>query len=256
MPKFIPKGYQKRFIEIFDRLCRSRQPWQVWSDFVTMSATAISNSVNADQADTRERRYQEIVSGYQPVERKLFPHLVAETVNALEKNPAQDYLGDLYMGLGLGNHWRGQFFTPYHLCQAMAEISLQDAYEQICRNEWISILDPACGAGATLIAAANTLLGKGVNYQERALFVGQDIDPIVAMMCYIQLSLLGCPGYVAIGNSLTTPLTGHPLFPVSREGLDIWITPVLYTEKWLFRSILADSKSGLTWDILPDACRK
>ena len=256
MPKFIPKEHQKRFIEIFDRLCRSRQPWQVWSDFVTMSATAISNSVNADQAETRERRYQEIISGYQPVERELFPQLVTETVNSLEENPAQDYLGDLYMGLGLGNHWRGQYFTPFQLCRGMADLSLQDAEEHINREGWISILDPACGAGAILIAAANTLRSKGINYQERALFVGQDIDPIVAMMCYIQLSLLGCPGYVAIGNSLTTPLTGHPLLPTSREGLDIWITPIFYTEKWLLRRTLATGKDGLICSMLPDACTK
>ncbi|MGP0897066.1 SAM-dependent DNA methyltransferase, partial [Serratia sp. CY83726] len=30
-----------------------------------------------------------------------------------------------------------------------------------------------------------------------------DIDPVAARMCYIQLSLLGIPARVVIGNSLT-----------------------------------------------------
>ena len=218
MPKFIPKEHQKPFVKIFEQLCRSRQPWQVWADFVTMFAIAISNSLDKERAEPRERRYLELATGYQPKEQQLITQLVTATVEALDTNQEQDFLGDLYMSLGMGNHWRGQFFTPYHLCQAMAEMSLVDADEQIRRQGWMSILDPACGAGATLIAAANTLRRAGINYQERALFVGQDIDPVVAMMCYIQLSLLGCPGYVAVGNSLTNPLTGHPLLPECQSG--------------------------------------
>ena len=37
-------------------------------------------------------------------------------------------------------------------------------------------------------------------------------------MCYIQLSILGYAGYVAIGNSLTNPLGGTELFPTIGEG--------------------------------------
>jgi hypothetical protein len=31
--------------------------------------------------------------------------------------PRCDFLGSLFMELDLSNHWRGQFFTPYHLCE-------------------------------------------------------------------------------------------------------------------------------------------
>ena len=244
MHKFTPKEHQKAFVKIFDQLCQSRQPWQVWADFVMMFAIAISNSLDKEQAEPRERRYLELAAGYQLKEQQLITQLVTTTVEALDTNQEQDFLGDLYMGLGMGNHWRGQFFTPYHLCQAMAEMSLADADEHISRQGWMSILDPACGAGATLIAAANTLRRAGINYQERALFVGQDIDPVVAMMCYIQLSLLGCPGYVAVGNSLTDPLTGNPLLPESRPGVDIWITPVFFTTKWAMRRASVAAGAG------------
>lgn len=62
--------------------------------------------------------------------------------------------------------------------------------------------EPTCGSGANLIAIANLMREKKFNYQQNAYFVAQDIDPLVAKMCYIQLSLLGCPGVVIIGNTL------------------------------------------------------
>ena len=112
MHKFIPKEHQKAFVKIFDQLCQSRQPWQVWADFVTMFAIAISNSLDRDRAEPRERRYLELAAGYQPKEQQLITQLVTATVEALDAHQEQDFLGDLYMGLGMGNHWRGQFFTP------------------------------------------------------------------------------------------------------------------------------------------------
>lgn len=35
-----------------------------------------------------------------------------------------DVLGEVYMELELGNKWKGQFFTPYHVSQAMASVTL------------------------------------------------------------------------------------------------------------------------------------
>ena len=90
-----------------------------------------------------------------------------------------------------------------------------------------------------LIAAANTILRQKVNYQNHVLFVGQDIDRIVGMMAYIQLSLLGCPGYVVIGNSLTNPIVGSALQPFEKEGQEFWYTPLYFSDVWQYRRIFA-----------------
>ena len=66
--------------------------------------------------------------------------------------------------------------------------------------------------------------------------MGQDIDPVVAKMCYIQLSLMGCAGYVIVGNSLTKPLTGDVLIPYDDENL--WIMPMFFTDIWTKRRLL------------------
>ena len=245
MASFRPQPHQKPFYDIFEKLCYSRYTWEVWADFVLLFAIAISNTVDTAQAPDREKRYLQTISSYQPHEQALFPQLAAETITALEQNPDQDFLGSLYMGMNLGGHWKGQFFTPYTLCQAMAAMTLGNASSQIDSQGWISISDPACGAGATLIAAAGELQEQGVNYQEHVLFVGQDLDPVAAAMCYIQLSLLGCPGYVCVGNTLTAPMTGPILFPLSQEGLDVWIMPMFCSTVWRWRRAFA-MVSGLT----------
>ena len=82
--------------------------------------------------------------------------------------------------------------------------------------------------------------GVDINYQTSVLFVAQDIDMVAGLMCYIQLSLLGCPGYVAIANTLTNPCTsidGRGLIP--RHGEHIWYTPFYFREEWHWRRIAA-----------------
>ena len=137
--------------------------------------------------------------------------------------------------LELGNHWKGQFFTPYDVCRCMAEITIQDNIQNLQNKEWVSVNDPACGAGATLIAAANTFRRKGFNYQTQVLFVANDIDRVTAQMCFIQLSLLGCPGYVAVANTLSNPVAGNVLMPEERPGQEFWYTPFYFRKEWSMR---------------------
>ena len=80
-------------------------------------------------------------------------------------------------------------------------------------------------------------------YDRDLLFVAQDIDPVVAKMCYIQLSLLGCAGYVAIGDSLANDIGGSKLFPSIGEGDELWFTPMWFTPVWQGRRELERLKA-------------
>ena len=165
--------------------------------------------------------------------------MFALIVDALEQNPYQDFLGDLFMRFDLSNTWKGQFFTPYSICKAMSAITAGDLTAQLEDKPWISVNDPACGAGALLIAFAQECVRQKVNYQQSVLFVAQDIDRTAALMCFVQLSLLGCAGYVVVGDSLLNPTVGPSvLIPVKQDGQEIWYTPMMYTEIWQYRLVL------------------
>lgn len=237
-------------MKTFRYLADRHSSWQAWSDFVVVSAIAIANRLG-DQGDKRheerEAEYHSIMKRYTPEEQGIFPQLFALTVMALDENPEQDYLGEMFMALELGNHWKGQFFTPYHLCEFMAKCTLQDVGDRIEQRGWIGIMDCCCGAGALLIAARNNLYlaNPPIGYLPphlHALFVCQDIDRTAALMCYVQLSLLGCAGYVVVGDAFMHPAVfryGNPVLPIETEGQEIWCMPMFHDHVWVIRQEIA-----------------
>jgi hypothetical protein len=234
----IIQGTESEFLELFKQLCYSRSSWQVWSDLISAISCSISNAVDRspEHYERREKEFSECIKRLGSVE--IPARMLAIIVMALDTNPEQDFLGKMYMNLNLGNHWKGQFFTPYDVCKCMSEITCGDVDRQIEESGYISVGDSACGGGATLIAAANTMKRAKHNFQNHVLFVGQDIDRITGMMCYIQLSLLGCAGYVCVANTITHPLTGHPLFPNENAEQELWYTPMFQSNVWAIRRML------------------
>lgn len=213
---------------------------------------AITLAVPLDPPDSpkrkaREKEYADTMRRYSENEQKVFYELFALMVDALEAEPMQDFLGEMFMLLELSNHWKGQFFTPYDVCRMMAEMTMTDVGRHIEEKGWVGICDPACGAGALLVAARNVMvfqdppIGK-LQFHQQVLFVAQDIDRTAALMCYLQLSLLGCAGYVTVGNTITNPgvgLGGSPLLPIELDGQDIWVTPLFHDKVWAYRQAFA-----------------
>ena len=241
-------AHQKNFVRLFGNLCGRNNRWTVWSDFIAMSAISISNAVDKSHFEKREKDWHTMVDKYTSAEMEIFSQMLAEVVQGMDENPDQDFLGELYMSLELGNDHAGQFFTPYCVCQCMAAMQ-GDATDQIERNGWISVNDPACGAGALMMAFANDCRRKHIQYQMSVLFVAQDIDYIVGCMCYLQLSLMGCAGYVKIGDSLLHPCTSYDargLFP--RDDGDVWYTPMFFHSVWHWRRIFTQMDMQLQTD--------
>lgn len=234
------QNYENEFLKLFKELAGSRSSWQVWEDLVTVMACSISNAADRspDRFKVREEQYGHAIKNLGGMEIPV--QIFCIVVNALEENPNQDFLGKLYMDLNLGNHWHGQFFTPYHISEFMAETIISEGCKaEIADKGYLSVCDPCIGSGALLIAAANAIKKAGINYQRDVLFAGQDIDKIVAMMAYIQLSLLGCPGYITVGNSLTSMPDGYVLFPKETGQYEIWIMPMFVTDIWEKRRQMA-----------------
>ena len=222
--------YKKEFCTLMDQFAFRYSRWQVWNDFLSLSAISMANVVPTPEKEEREEKYRSIISSYRKEEQEIFPQMLNLVVLALSDNPEQDFLGSLYHYLELHQKQKGQFFTHYHICEFMSEIQFSDteADEMLKERSYISVNDPACGAGAMLIAFANVARKHGINYQKHVLFVAQDIDRTAAMMCYIQLSLLGCPAVVAIGDSLAKPFP-HP-------DNEVWCTLFYHLNQWRFAS--------------------
>lgn len=219
--------YKKEFLRLFDSLCGKYSRWEVWSDFIQLTAIDMSNATDKVNAPKRMETGKTIRKKYRDADMETMGNMLMQLVYGMDADTDQDFLGELYMACNLGNDHAGQFFTPYNVCQCMSEITY-DVPALLDGKGFIAVNDPACGAGALLLSFANICKRKGINYQEKVLFVAQDIDYTVGLMCYIQLSLMGCAGYVVIGDTLINPCTAYDkkgLLPAG-DPERIWFTPL------------------------------
>lgn len=203
------KRYQetkRAFEKTFREIAHGHPGDSVFSDFLEASTITFRNALPFGEGEKakREKRYREIMANYTKHEAEAFPRLLAYVAAALEDNIG-DFLGEAYMEMELGNKDAGQYFTPYGVTRMMAELSFNEGEvrKAIEKKGFFSVYDPACGAGATLLAYLDICRSHGINYQRYILVRAQDIDPRCARMCYLQVSLLGAPGIVVWGNSLT-----------------------------------------------------
>ncbi len=197
------------FSNYMDQLARRHGVSHVFSDFLEMTVCALS-------LGQMEDRYFEIIKGYTKVELQIFPSALAAVIIDMENDGEglKDVFGDFFMEhISYGK--AGQFFTPEHICEMMALITIGEI------RDGERIADPCCGSGRTLMAAARI--------NRNARFYGADIDRTCAMMCLVNMCLNGMFGEVACMDTLTNqffsgwqvnphPITGAPyIVPISKD---------------------------------------
>jgi hypothetical protein len=219
-------------IKMMNTLSHRHDAWRVFSDFVEMAAVSIANACDKWHPDheKREARYMEIIKAYTPDELQNFAKMFAMLTNELEAG-LTDALGQTFMEMDLGSKWHGQFFTPYSLCQGMAKMMIgpDDMAEKIKQQGFITVHEPAAGGGAMLIAFAEEMQLRGVNFQQHLHVTAQDLDLKAVHMCYVQLSLMGIPGKVIHGNTLLN------------ESRSVWYTPMHIMGGWNMRLRVRDN---------------
>lgn len=144
-----------------------------------------------------EEKYMETVGQMD----KRAVHLASEIVGLLMKALCydyciRDYLGEVYMQIASMSQSKalGQFFTPFHICEMMAKLQLDDVKGLICKaqkeNRRVSIMEPCVGSGAMLLACKKVIIEEvGLSGLDHFEFLGQDIDPVCVKMCRIQMIL-------------------------------------------------------------------
>lgn len=191
--------YLKQFNNILTNLDHSRNTVTKFSDFLTLATYSIAQPFYNSQE--LEEKYKSVAKNYSLDQLQQFAQLIAIVTLALEEK-YQDFLGQVFMHNDMGSNYKGQFFTPYHVSKVMAEIQLIDA-DNFKDKNLITVSEPCSGAGGMIIAFADSLKEKGINYQQKIYVEAIDIDDLCYKMTYIQLSLLGIPAKVIKGNTLS-----------------------------------------------------
>lgn len=232
--------------KLYDSLLYAKTSWEVWEDIIQLFAISLSNALDVgERHDKREKEYLRIQAKYSEKEMITIANILALIVGLYEDNPDQDVLGEIYMALGLGSSELGQFFTPYNVCKMMAKMVVGNKEfneNEIAKRGYVSVNEPACGAGATIIALLNAYREMGINYQTDVFVMAQDLSYITALMCYIQLSLLGCAAVIVVGDTICNPPT--TVQTIWETAGNMWFTPMYQSELWRARreaKLLAES---------------
>lgn len=202
---------KKDIIKMIESMSGKYAPYDVFSDWIKMYALAISNAcqLRHDKLwQEREEQFADVERKYTPEERTKFAQMCAMLVETTGERMG-DILGEIYMEAGMGSKYTGQFFTPYHVSLMTAKLTLTDM--QPDEKGYYHLNEPSCGGGGMIIAAAQALMEKGINYQRRMKVIAQDLDWKGVYMCYVQLSLYGIKAIVVQGDTLKEPYkTGYP----------------------------------------------
>ena len=200
------------------------------SDLFECGAIAISNAVDLVQKNEREERYLQIIRNYKPTHQKSLAEIFAKVYALLasvvyDNGRFNDNLGEIFMRCNLGNKIAGQFFTPYHISELMARVTIDKTLvkEKTADDGILTVNDPCCGGGGMLMAALEVLKSYGVNYARNCFMEANDVDLRCVHMTYLQLALAGVPAIVRHQNTLT------------RECWGVWYTPAYLFQFLRFR---------------------
>lgn len=221
----------KKYIEILDKLGEKYDYKIVFFDFIKMCAISIYNSFAKNEE--LENDYLATIKKYQKEDQELLSEWFAQLIMMYERsNDIVDILGPLYMNKKLNDSRMGQVFTPAHISDLMAEISVGDETKiknDLEKNGFISICEPCCGAGGMVLALVKALKKRNINYQQQILVQVEDISDICAYMAYVQLSLYGIPAIVCCGDTL------------SRKMKFCLQTPSFYMQQWKFKDFFTQT---------------
>lgn len=204
--KKLKEQFKKTIITHADKY----QKWEFFSDFCKCTAISLYQPFRKDPE--LEKEYFAIESKYgEDIIKDVFAKDLLPCILFALENDIGDFLGEVFMELELGNHYIGQFFTPFHISYTMALISGNFKKNN---NEVESFIEPCMGSSCMILARAKVLKEQNINYSKYLEVQGVDISEICFYMSYIQLSLCGISAEVIHGDSLAGTIYKNWYTPV------------------------------------------
>lgn len=196
------KDFIRQFDAIHDHSVSRRD---MFRDFMELSYCAYAKltAPTPERAEALEARYMQIVNRYPNKDTiRAYKPLLEFLFDALEIGGI-DFLGSVSSQLEVLDSRQGQFFTPYPLSRMMAEMILGDVGKTIEQEGYVTIGEPASGAGGMILAAADVIQRAGYDPMRHMLVQAIDVSPLCYWMTFMQCTARGVPAAVFHANSLS-----------------------------------------------------
>lgn len=200
----------KAFIKLLNEHGHSRSARERFHDWCELAycAVAKTTATTVERADELEARYMSVVAKYRRDEgelrfiRESAPEMMAIAFMAVSAGGV-DFLGDVAAQLEVLNAGAGQFFTPFEVSRFMAKINVDGLDDVIAQDGYVTVGEPAAGAGGMILAWADEFERAGYNIGTQMLVQAVDVSALAYYMCFLQLSWRGVPAGVIRGNTLS-----------------------------------------------------
>lgn len=186
---------QSDFRKVLGSLAYSRQIYDVFAAFCRLAACALA-------CETREPEYLEEAKRWKREDLEKFSMALAGLVVEMQEHPFEDLLAAYYMEFAVSSSsqkWHGEFHTPKPICEMMARMTMGEIWNEKPEGT-INCLEPACGAGAMILAVAEHTPPE---HRRRLRFTAIDIKETVCDMCFINTTLWCVPCRIYHGNTLS-----------------------------------------------------
>lgn len=195
---------RREFAKLLHDADYSQRLGEVFSTFLECSVCCLRQAVHkfvhgCDSLDQKiEDDFAKAIARVKKPDR--ISHAFGAMTIALERR-RYDFLGAVSGEMGMNDaKYRGQCFTPDDLARTIARLTIGDLMPAAGRT--LMIDEPACGAGAMIIATAEELFANGFS-PWHFCFRGTDVSRRGFLMTYIQTTLLSIPCLCFCANSLS-----------------------------------------------------
>ena len=198
-------GHERDFLKLATELAGGgRRQTEVFYDFLEMAFCAVAKTAapSIEKAEALEARYMAIASKRERPYLDGCAELLGLTALAIGGGDGGDFLGRVSGELGALNGAAGQFFTPFEVSKMMARMTFAGAGEIIAQRGFLTMEEPACGAGGMVLAAAEVLTDMGFDPRRQLFTVARDISGTAIKMAYLQCAFAGLPVVVIHGDTL------------------------------------------------------
>lgn len=197
-----------QFHEALDEISGERARSENLRHFLEAAYCSVARvtAPDATRSEALHARYMTVVRAYES-NRKIMTRmsqLLSRLILAVVQYRG-DFLGEAYATSGLANDRRQQFLSTYGIAEVTVRELLPqpDVSARLSKGQPITLLDPTCGTGTMVIAAAAHLESMGFD-PRRALFATLvDVDPLAYQMAFLQMTFKGIPAVCICANMLT-----------------------------------------------------
>ena len=172
-------------------------PRTAFLDFIHLALDAFLSDHTAEHP--REKHYMSIIKNYSKQDANRFGDMLGCIIGHMQET-GSECLAELWEEYASSSEL-GQFFTPKHVCDLMAKITMGDEVEwgKYSRERPCWISDPSCGAGRCF---TSVLEGVGKGRQDIIVFHGIDIDKTVCEVAALNMLFFNANSVILNGDTL------------------------------------------------------